>query len=104
MQGSLVPEPSVAVGEDPRTYARLMSAVYDATMNGGRAPARPREVIGDSWQRMLAKGVNPESHPPSVVETGAREMLRRAVLDRVDTSPCYRILWLEDPGLGVFCC
>jgi hypothetical protein len=53
-----VPEPSVAVGEDPRSYARLMSAVYDATMTGHRAPARPRSVIGDSWQRMLAKGVD----------------------------------------------
>jgi GAF domain len=88
MQGPHTPEPSVAVGEDPRTYARIMSAVYDATMNGGRAPARPREVIGDSWQRMLAQGANPESHAPPVVETGALEMLRRssgltAVLDDV---------------------
>jgi hypothetical protein len=88
MQGFAVPEPSVAVGEDPRTYARLMSAVYDATMHGGRAPARPREVIGDSWQRMLAKGADPESHAPPVVETSALEALRRssgltAVLDDV---------------------
>ena len=42
MQGQRVPEAAVAVGEDPRTYARLMSAVYDATMAGDRAPARPR--------------------------------------------------------------
>ena len=55
MLQSAVPEPAVAVGEDPRSYARLMSAVYDATMAGDRAPARPREVIGDSWQRMLAR-------------------------------------------------
>ncbi|WP_197381919.1 GAF domain-containing protein [Mycolicibacterium mengxianglii] len=88
MLGSAVPEPAVAVGEDPRSYARLMSAVYDATMAGDRAPARPRPVIGDSWQRMMAKGINPEQHTPPVVEAGAVDALRRssglmAVLDEV---------------------
>lgn len=83
-----VPEPAVAVGEDPRSYARLMSAVYDATMAGARAPARPRSVIGDSWQRMKAKGINPDKHTPPVVEAGAIDALRResglmAVLDEV---------------------
>jgi len=88
MQGQPVPEPAVAVGEDPRSYARLMSAVYDATMTGSRAPARPRSVIGDSWQRMMAKGIDPDCRTPPVVETGALEMLRRSsglmsVLDEV---------------------
>jgi GAF domain len=88
MQGSSVPEPAVAVGEDPRSYARLMSAVYDATMSGSRAPARPRAVIGDSWKRMMAKGIDPDSHTPPVVETAALDMLRQAsglmsVLDEV---------------------
>ncbi len=83
-----MPEPAVAVGEDPRTYARLMSAVYDATMAGARAPARPREVIADSWQRMMANGVHPDTHIPPVVETTGLEMLRRSsglvdVLDQV---------------------
>ncbi|MET0702543.1 MAG: GAF domain-containing protein [Mycobacterium sp.] len=83
-----VPEPSVAVGEDPRSYARLMSAVYDATMAGHRAPARPRSVISDSWQRMLAKGVDPDSQRTPVVEAEGIDMLRRssgllAVLDDV---------------------
>ena len=86
---SPVPEPAVAVGEDPRDYARLMSAVYDATMAGQRAPARPREVIGESWRRMMATGMHnqgPDQAP--VVETGALEELRRAsglveVLDEI---------------------
>ncbi|MFY1599663.1 GAF domain-containing protein, partial [Micromonospora sp. WMMD737] len=66
-----------------------MSAVYDATMAGDRAPARPREVIGESWQRMLARGMhNRAPDPPPVVETGALEMLRRSsglleVLDEI---------------------
>ncbi|MET0897733.1 MAG: GAF domain-containing protein [Mycobacterium sp.] len=88
MQGSVVPEPAVAAGEDPRSYARLMSAVYDATMAGIRAPARPRSVIGDSWQRMKAKGINPDRPAPPVVEAGAVDALRRSsglmsVLDEV---------------------
>jgi GAF domain len=73
-----VPEPSVAVGEDPRSYARLMSAVYDATMAGIRAPARPRSVIGDSWQRMMAKGVDPDAQRQPVVEAGGIDMLRKS--------------------------
>ncbi|WP_197724250.1 helix-turn-helix domain-containing protein [Mycolicibacterium aurum] len=89
MGSSPVPEPAVAVGEDPRSYARLMSAVYDATMAGARAPARPREVIGASWQRLIASGLQDraaDSDP--VVETGGLEMLRRAsglmeVLDEI---------------------
>ena len=78
MQGPGVPEPAVAVGEDPRSYARLMSAVYDATMSGGRAPARPRGVIGDSWRRLMSRGVDPENRTPPVVETDALEVLRKS--------------------------
>lgn len=55
------PEPAVASGDDPRHYARLLSAVYDAAMGGGRAPARPRSVISDSWGRARVAGVDPEA-------------------------------------------
>jgi len=84
----LVPEPAVAVGEDPRSYARLMSVVHDATMSGRKAPARPREVIGESWRRMLASGKDPDGRGAPVVEAGAIDVLRRAsglmdVLDEV---------------------
>lgn len=81
-----VPEPAVAVGEDPRSYARLMSAVYDATMTGRKAPARPREVIGESWQRMLASGKDPDGRSAPVVETAALDALRRSsgLLDVLD--------------------
>lgn len=85
--GPPVPEPAVAVGEDPRSYARLMSAVYDATMAGHRAPARPRDVIGESWRRLIASGMQdraPDDVP--VVEAGGLEMLRRSsgLLDVLD--------------------
>ena len=78
MQGVYVPEPAVALGEDPRNYARLMSAVYDATMAGHRAPARPRDVIGESWQRLMSAGVDPDRRAQPVVEAGGLEALRRA--------------------------
>jgi len=88
MPRSSVPEPAVAVGEDPRRYARLMSAVYDATMAGDRAPARPRKVIEDSWHRLMARGIDPDALPAPEVEDSTLDMLRQssglmAVLDEV---------------------
>ena len=66
----------------------LLSAVYDATMAGDRAPARPRPVVADSWNRLIAKGIDPEHHSPPVVDTSGLDMLRQqsgllAVLDDI---------------------
>ncbi|MBN3509782.1 GAF domain-containing protein [Mycolicibacterium nivoides] len=88
MAGSSIPEPAVSPGEDPRRYAMLLSAVYDATMSGDRAPARPRAVIEDSWNRLRAKGINPDHHIPPQVDTSGLDLLRQqsgliAVLDDV---------------------
>ncbi|WP_193044517.1 GAF domain-containing protein [Mycolicibacterium baixiangningiae] len=73
-----VPEPAVAAGEDPRQYARLMSAVYDATMAGDRAPARPRRVIEESWHRLMARGIEPDALPEPEVEGTTLEELRQS--------------------------
>ncbi|WP_454791368.1 GAF domain-containing protein [Mycolicibacterium lutetiense] len=78
MPGPRIPEPAVAVGDDPRHYARLLSEVYDATMSGDRSPARPRAVIEDSWNRLRARGINPDRHIPPCVETAGLDMLRHA--------------------------
>jgi hypothetical protein len=78
MPRSSVPEPAIAVGEDPRRYARLMSAVYDATMTGGRAPARPRKVIEDSWRRLMARGIDPGALPAPEVEDSTLDLLRQS--------------------------
>jgi hypothetical protein len=66
----------------------LLSAVYDATMTGNRAPARPRQVVKESWNRLLAKGIDPDHHTPPVIDTSGLDMLRQssglmAVLDDV---------------------
>jgi hypothetical protein len=78
MSTSIGPEPAVAAGDDPRSYAALLSEVYDATMAGTRAPARPRDVIADSWKRLLGKGIDPERHSPPNVETSGLDALRQA--------------------------
>jgi GAF domain len=91
MPRSAGPEPAVALGEDPCHYALLMSAVYDATMAGDRAPARPRKVIEDSWRRLMAQGIDPDALPAPEVEDSTLDTLRQssglmAVLDEVSRS------------------
>ncbi|WP_041945010.1 helix-turn-helix domain-containing protein, partial [Tsukamurella paurometabola] len=71
-------EPAVAHGEDPRSYARLLAEVYDATMAGERPPARPREVIGDSWERVRAAGLLPDDDAAPAVNAAEVARLRRA--------------------------
>lgn len=78
MAGSSIPEPAVAVGDDPRRYAMLLSEVYDATMAGSRAPARPRTVIADSWNRLLGSGIDPEHHDPPDVDRSGLDLLRQS--------------------------
>ena len=83
-----VPEPAVAAGDDPHSYAMLLSEVYDATMAGGRAPARPRPVVAESWNRLLGKGIDPDHHSPSDIDSSGLDALRQssgllAVLDDV---------------------
>ncbi|MBD1321525.1 helix-turn-helix domain-containing protein [Gordonia hankookensis] len=50
----------MSAGDDPRHYAQLLSAVYDAAMAGDKMPARPRSLISESWDRVLTAGVDPE--------------------------------------------
>lgn len=71
-----VPEASVALGQDPRRQAKLMSAVYDAFMSGGRLPARPRPIIWASWQRLAGTGLPTDQVDPTVAATETLEQLR----------------------------
>ncbi|MFZ2511318.1 MAG: GAF domain-containing protein [Gordonia sp. (in: high G+C Gram-positive bacteria)] len=56
----LLPEPALAAGDDPRAFAAVLHAVYDAEMAGQKPPARPRSVIGESWARVREAGVRPD--------------------------------------------
>ncbi|WP_415948996.1 GAF domain-containing protein [Streptomyces sp. KLOTTS4A1] len=40
--------------------ARVLKGVRDAALLGRRPPVEPRPVIGESWGRMLRRGVDPE--------------------------------------------
>lgn len=53
-------EAALPAGTDPRRHARVLAAVHEAAVSGGELPARPRAVIGDSWQRMRRLGVDPD--------------------------------------------
>lgn len=63
------PEPALAAGDDPRAHAAVLHAVYDASMTGARPPARPRSVIGESWDRVRQIGVRPDATGEPVRDT-----------------------------------
>ncbi|WUV84920.1 GAF domain-containing protein [Streptomyces sp. NBC_01476] len=44
-----------------RTSAHLLAAVREATLSGEVPPRPPRTVIGESWARMLAAGLDPDT-------------------------------------------
>ncbi|MDV7354691.1 GAF domain-containing protein [Rhodococcus oxybenzonivorans] len=77
-------EPAVGAGEDPAGYARILAAVYEATMSGDKSPARPREVVDDSWRRLRELGIDPESAPPTPRITPSRLDTRRRESGLVD--------------------
>lgn len=64
MTNAVIPEPAIPAGDDPRQYARILADVYDATMAGTKVPARPRDVIGESWDRVREVGVSPDLGVP----------------------------------------
>ncbi|MGC4932444.1 GAF domain-containing protein [Gordonia sp. DT30] len=70
-------EPAVAVGEDPRRFAAVLHAVYDAAMAGTKPPARPRQVISESWDRVIGAGVDPDhGADPAGLDIAEIEMRR----------------------------
>ncbi|OZC34052.1 diguanylate cyclase [Gordonia polyisoprenivorans] len=70
-------EPAVAAGDDPRQFAAVLSAVYDAAMAGDKPPARPRQVISESWGRVLGAGVDPDHGPDAATLDVAEIEVRR---------------------------
>ncbi|GHF09268.1 hypothetical protein GCM10017776_28600 [Streptomyces griseoluteus] len=81
-----VARPTAAVA--PRT-ARMLARVRDATLAGRRAPMAPRPVIGQSWDRMLRDGADPDRDVRAGLLT-AQEVRRRR-----EESPLGHVL----PGL-----
>ena len=53
-------ESAVPVGTDPRSHARVLARVHEATLAGRTPPRAPRAVISDSWRRVRGRGVDPD--------------------------------------------
>ena len=47
--------------------ARLAREVHEAVLAGSAAPARPRTVVSESWQRSLAASIDPDHESPPTV-------------------------------------
>lgn len=78
-------EPSLPLGENPVEYDRLLRQVHQATLFGGRAPARGRSLITQSWLRSRRAGLRPDN--------GCRRQTARqdAVATTQRTSPAAPI-------------
>ncbi|WP_298443610.1 helix-turn-helix domain-containing protein [Gordonia sp. (in: high G+C Gram-positive bacteria)] len=78
MTSAPILEPALAAGDDPRAYAAVLHAVYDASMAGEKPPARPRSVIGESWDRVRQAGVRPDSDGEPPLDTSDLQERRSA--------------------------
>jgi hypothetical protein len=77
---------AVRPGTDIGRHARLLARVHEALLSGDRPPVSPRRLVARSWQRVQAKGVDPDQNePPGPVP--AAEVERRRV-----ASPLHRVL------------
>lgn len=66
-------ESALQVNDDPEDYARVLSSLHHARMEGHRLPARPRPIIERSWDRMQRMGKPVEAPDPDVDEEAASQ-------------------------------
>ncbi|MBT3152131.1 GAF domain-containing protein [Streptomyces sp. CHD11] len=78
---------------DTARAARVLDEVRSAALSGQRMPMAPRPVIGQSWERMLRGGVDPERDFRSGLLS--REEVRR----RRETSTLRQVLPVLREGL-----
>ncbi|MFD4786463.1 GAF domain-containing protein [Streptomyces sp. NPDC058459] len=82
----------LAAVDAPRT-ARMLRQVREATLAGRRAPMAPRPVIGQSWERVLRGGVDPDR------EVRPRLLTAEEVCRRREESPLGQVLPVLREGL-----
>lgn len=78
---------------DAARAARMISDTRHATLSGQRARVAPRPVIGQSWERAMRRGIDPEHD----VRTGL--LSREEVERRRGTSPLRHVLPVLREGL-----
>ena len=54
-----MPFSAIRPGTNLADHARQLVRVHDAVLGGGRPPARPRPLVGRSWERVLSAGLDP---------------------------------------------
>lgn len=57
---------AVVAGDGSAEYNRLLSRVHEAMATGAPAPAKPRQLIADSWHRLRQRGVRPDRNSAAV--------------------------------------
>lgn len=101
MQGDGRLEPAMAVGEDPRHYARRVAIMREATLSGTCPPCLPRPVIAASWRRMALFGLDPDHNEHDPVLSSDEVELRRRESGLAEALPVLRdglIGLAEDAG------
>ncbi|WOF23410.1 GAF domain-containing protein [Microbacterium betulae] len=53
-------EAAIPGNSDATEYAELLGRIHRATFEGRRPPARPRDVIAESWSRLRRRGLRPD--------------------------------------------
>ncbi|WP_156725421.1 GAF domain-containing protein [Streptomyces apocyni] len=71
---------------DSGRAARLLQGVYAAALSGQRPSVGPRPVIGQSWERMLSRGVDPDHDHRN------RLLTREDIERRRHDSPLHGVL------------
>lgn len=69
---------------------RLLQGVREATLAGRRPRVGPRADIGESWQRMLRSGVDPDRHRPAGLLPQEELERRRAASPLREVLPVLR--------------
>ncbi|MFE3018786.1 GAF domain-containing protein [Streptomyces sp. NPDC059256] len=78
---------------DTAEAARLLKGIREDALNGRRSTVGPRTVIGESWQRLLHRGLDPDR------DRRVGLLSREEVERRRDTSPLREVLHVLRDGL-----
>jgi hypothetical protein len=85
-------DPFIAIdaGTDVRAHARSLRRTWEAVLEGGRGPLKPRSVIEASWARMQLAGLDPDRLRPNRALDEPALMQARADTPIADVMPVLR--------------
>jgi hypothetical protein len=83
-------EAALPAGVDPRRHARVLTRIHEAALAGQALPGSPRAVIGASWQRVRAHGVDPDRGATAPILDPEQLEARRRGSGLADALPILR--------------